>query len=414
MKWVTKPNTEDATHPVTFKNVLKHFPLLVTFRGLWWMYKLYSLDYGMDSFKSKNHAAVEKILKESNEANMIEVYFHEAPNFVLRLINRLSTGRLAYFDIPASLFYQGMAASRAYFLLRSKDTADAIPYVFIVFLRIFPCMSVVTMNSLIFWTIIGGLLGPYTFFAVGLNYVIVRLVLSASETSFLQRTSLETNKESESFNFKAAIFSVWSPCTVGNQKWTFLISSIASLVAKVVLLATAVCLAYSGLLPNIHKNHFLLWCHSNETRPMGSDIEMCSFSNGSCFSDIAQNITQKMRLCEPHVETPLRLCILAAVIISSLFYLLATYRLHRLSDFLVCYRETKTLMWFVPTEPYVHRSLLLKMINEGEIQYLKEVLETTNSLSLNGQDILGNTPLMVACKIGSEACTSLLVVGVGD
>ena len=148
---------------------------------------------------------------------------------------------------------------------------------------------------------------------------------------------------------------------------------------------------------------------------MGSDIEMCSFSNGSCFdSDITQNITQKMRLCEPHVETPLRLSILAVVIISSLFYLLATYRLHRLSDFLVCYRETKTLMWFVPTEPYVHRTLLLKMINEGEIQYLEEVLVTTNSLSLNGQDILGNTPLMVACQIGSAACTNILVVGVGD
>ena len=71
-------------------------------------------------------------------------------------------------------------------------------------------------------------------------------------------------------------------------------------------------------------------------------------------------------------------------------------------------------MWFVPTEPYVHRTLLLKMINEGKVEILEEVLEATNSLALNGQDILGNTPLMVACQIGSEACTSLLVVGVDD
>ena len=322
----------------------------------------------MDSFKSKNHAAVEKILKESNEASMIEAYFRDAPTLVLSSINILSTGHWTNAIIVSSAMsalYQGMTASRAYFLLRSKDTADAIPHFITMLLRIFPCMSVVTMNSYIFWTLIGGLLGPYTFVAVGLNYIFVHLVLSASKNSF------ENTKDSESFNFKAAIFSVWLPCTVGNQRGMFLISSLASLVAKIMLFAGAVTLAYEGQLETLHTNHFLLWCHSNET--MGSDIEMCSFSNRTCFSDNL-NGTQKMRLCEPNVETPLRLSILAAVIISSLLSLRATYRLHRLSDFSLCYQETKTLMWFIPTRPYVHRSLLLKIINEGQTEILEEVL----------------------------------------
>ena len=170
------------------------FPLFVTFRGIRWLYKLYRLDHGMDSFKSKNHAAVEKILKESNEASMIEAYFRDAPNFVLSSINILSTGHWTnaiIFSSATSALYQGMTASRAYFLLRSKDTADAIPHFITMLLRIFPCMSVVTMNSFIFWTLIGGLLGPYTFVAVGLNYMFVHSVLKVSASSGVRKKSLK-------------------------------------------------------------------------------------------------------------------------------------------------------------------------------------------------------------------------------
>ena len=68
-------------------------------------------------------------------------------------------------------------------------------------------MLVVTLNSMIFWTLIAGLLGPYTFVAAGLNYMIVHSVLKVTASSVARKIfgkdSLETTKNGQSFNFKA-------------------------------------------------------------------------------------------------------------------------------------------------------------------------------------------------------------------
>merc|ERR1711962_1162851 len=93
-------------------------------------------------------------------------------------------------------------------------------------------------------------------------------------------------------------------------------------------------------------------------------IEICSFSEGTCFSQNITDVSFKIRLCEPTVETPLHLCILAVVTISCILYVLAMWKLHKRSDYEVLYHESKRILRCIKARAFAHRTLLSKIINE--------------------------------------------------
>ena len=79
-----------------------------------------------------------------------------------------------------------------------------------------------------------------------------------------------------------------------------MVSGIASLVTKVLLLVVAVALAEAGLLTSVHPRPFLLFCfEENDPHLTETDITQCHFpehnvSEGDCF--LTKNMTHEKRL----------------------------------------------------------------------------------------------------------------------
>ena len=89
-----------------------------------------------------------------------------------------------------------------------------------------------------------------------------------------------TEPESPYFCLKASICAVWIPSLVGDKDKMCLVSSIVSLISKVVILCVAVGIAFFGGQHLV----FLLWCERSLSRMSTEEnLEICSFKNHSCF-----------------------------------------------------------------------------------------------------------------------------------
>ena len=151
------------------KKVLFRLPFCLPLYNFYLINKLRKLRYGIAAFDPINSAKVEAILSEVAESSFLESYFEAGGQATLQLIIILSTGQSStsqQFSIVLSLFSLAWGASRGYFNQRSQDAADPDPALLMVVMRVFPLMLVVVLNSLTLWVCIGGLLGPWTFFAL--------------------------------------------------------------------------------------------------------------------------------------------------------------------------------------------------------------------------------------------------------
>ena len=100
-------------------------------------------------------------------------------------------------------------------------------------------------------------------------------------------------KETNSFIAMAALSSLWLPSVVGPQSQRiFLVSGITSLVTKVLLLVVAVALADAGLLSNIHRRPFFLFCFKENSTDLNvENVTKCRFSEENCFQ--SRNMTHE-------------------------------------------------------------------------------------------------------------------------
>ena len=62
-------------------------------------------------------------------------------------------------SVIVSVFSLAWGSSRAFFIERTVDEADPDPSLAMVLLWVFPCMVIITINSMIMWTLMGGILG---------------------------------------------------------------------------------------------------------------------------------------------------------------------------------------------------------------------------------------------------------------
>ena len=398
-----------------FKKVLLHLPFCLPLHNLYLAYKLLKLSYGMPAFVASNSAKVEVILSEVAECSFLESYFEAGGQATLQLIIILSTGQAStsqQISIVLSLLSLAWGASRGYFHQRSPDAADPDPALGMVVMRVFFLMLVVVLNSLALWVFIGGLLGPWTFPALLINSVIIFFSLKVTPTHSSKRRrrrrrsagegtirmrmtairiqtvterpwpesdTVESEKGDDFFVLKASTFSVWLPSVVGNITdfpKMFLISSIASLAAKVVTLATAVSLALAGFQDHIQKNHFLILCRENTTLNQGNsenNIVYCD-SWKDCFNS-TDNLQQKIRICGDS-ETSFRLYLLLALVVSTLLALLATHKLNRISDYEKLFQDSKYFLFIFPTQPVVHRKLLLDTVEQDNKELLEDILKS--------------------------------------
>ena len=250
-----------------------------------------------------------------------------------------------------------------------------------------------------------------------------------------------SEKRDNFFTLKSSTFSVWLPSVVGNIthfRHMFLISSLSSLAAKVVTLAMAVVLAAAGLQGKIQPNHFLVLCRDNSSLNNDTDIVYCT-SWEDCFT-YTDNLQQKFRICNDS-ETAFRLYLFLGLTVSTLLAILATYKLHKISDYKKLFQDSKSFL-LLPTQPVVHRKLLLDTVAENNTTLLEDILtshtrkttydymvsmmawlknicsrgeEAVNIETLVKADFVdradpkGNTALHISCIKGYSECTKKLI-----
>ena len=223
----------------------------------------------------------------------------------------------------------------------------------------------------------------------------------------------------------------------------FIISSVASLAAKVVTLTVAVALAAAGLQEHVQPNHFLLLCRDNATLNQNinenNEIGFC-ISWEDCFNS-TNNLQQKFRICK-HSETSFHLYFLLGLTVSTIFALLATFKLHKISDYEKLFQDSKSFLFLFPTKPVVHRKLLLDTVKKNKTELLKDILKSHTKKTayshmmalfknirknqegpVNSETIVkakyldranpkGYTPLHISCMKGySESTESLINAG---
>ena len=192
--------------------------------------------------------------------------------------------------------------------MRPKDKSDPDPKLATVILHIWPWMFLITVANLVFLVFIAGLAGWLIFPALVICYAIDHLALSYF-CKVVERDgdpedgheTAEGNEETKSFIPMAALASLWLPSVVGPQhSRIFLVSGLASLVSKVLLLVVAVALAEAGLLTSVHPRPFLLFCfnenppHLNETHVTPCRFSEHNVSEGTCF--LTKNMTHEKKL----------------------------------------------------------------------------------------------------------------------
>jgi hypothetical protein len=175
-----KDDVEKLDCMVFFKTVPIHLPFVLPIRKLWYTKRLFSYGFGRPSFDRARAKEVDEIQKKVSECATSESYWEAGPQAVTQLIIYLSTGLSSWtliISVAISLLSLSLGASRTFFIMRPIEVADPDPEFKMVCLRIMPYMLLVTVNSIAFWVMIGGLLGGWTFVAIPLNIAFIYAVL---------------------------------------------------------------------------------------------------------------------------------------------------------------------------------------------------------------------------------------------
>merc|ERR1719270_128590 len=93
-----------------------------------------------------------------------------------------------------------------------------------------------------------------------------------------------------------------------------------------------------------------------------------------------KGLVQKVRICDGTSENKIRIGIFVSLGLLIVLAALATYRLHRISDFKELFRKSATvgLCKEYPKLQAAHKSLIHDAIKEGDEKFLAEVLEALN------------------------------------
>ena len=424
------------------KKVVLHIPFVMPLKNLYNAYLLYRMGFGLKKdFKEKNWKRVEEIQHEAGICTMYESFMEGGPQSIVQLVIVLSTGRISYaqwVSIPMSIISLAWSSSRVYFILRTPDDSDPDPEFMMVLLRIFPWELMIVINSVLLWTMIGGLLGGFVFHGLLLSFLILLGSLYLVENinrkgknkTTKAATQLVSGPEEQDYKLTSALTSLWLPCVVGEAKSNFfLTSAIVSIVNKILLLVLSVLLAYYT---DIDTNVFLLWCRDKSILQQRSQtsIKHCQLPQTdenypSCWNPYDEGIHQLVRVCgPPETERRLRIILLSLVAISSLLAILASIRLHRISDYFRFHAMTKTFLCF-PTRPVVHRSTVFILAADKEQhEKLGKLLEISGMTDPEDPSHLpmakqlravanrprrGETPLHVSTKAGNLKGTEILL-----
>ena len=450
-------------------NLFLHFPFVIPFKNCKLAFELHKLNFGEAG--GKDWEEVEKIQREVARTSLSESFFEAGPQASQQLVIGFSTGQFRWniiLSIVISLFSLSWGASRAYFIQRSDDQSDPDPNVYMVGFRVFPWIVLMVANSLIQWTILGGLLGYWVFFVMAINflcnYATVKqfyvqkgktsdligserggLVLETSLTKdcvpnsnnvnntdeesgqakarFLEASRAVAPRQKGFFPLKSAITALWLPSVVGDHECVFLSTVISTLVTKVFFLILAVALAFSGQQQSVFRHPIILWCEDEwSPESLAGNIALCSFDTStnftSCFeTSSTSGVQQKLRVCgSEEDELVLQISILVTVIVTNCLSLGAGLWLNKIKDYVELYRATRRLLWCIPTTPVVHRSAIFALVNSSDKddifeEMMEGALKSGHNISeaVSRPNRQGTTPLYDAFRLDSPKKAALLM-----
>ena len=211
--------------------------------------------------------------------------------------------------VIVSVFSLAWGSSRAFFIERTRDEADPDPAVPMVVLWVFPCMLLIAINSMMMWTLTGGILGktytftfltlqnvflgPWVFLAMLLQFIVNVVVVTLVIREFCKDTSAKPPKDQEQttkagmemisvgasspeealadhqggkhemeskplYELKAALTAMWLPAVVGDKRNMFIAASLSTLITKILMLLVSVILVYF-FQEKVHSHPFVLW-----------------------------------------------------------------------------------------------------------------------------------------------------------
>ena len=148
---------------------------------------------------------------------------------------------------------------------------------------------------------------------------------------------------------------------------------------KILILMVALFYSFSGLQTHINEHPTLLWCEDSWDEDVVGNLTLCTLGGDTianltkCFDPKVEGI-QKLRVCNPDNpnESTFHISLLIACILSNSLSLVCSLWLNNISDYIALFKATRTLLWFIPTNPVVHRSALSSMVNSDK----EEDLET--------------------------------------
>ena len=435
------------------KEVFLHLPFVVPIKNIYNAYRLFQMGFGTEQMDEIFWEEVEKIQYEAGMIGMQESFMEAGPQSVVQLVIVFSTGRIStaqMVSIPLSIFSLAWASSRVFFILRKRDEADPDPKFKLVALRILPWELLIVANSIILWTLIGGLLGKYIFIGIPFSFATIYGILymkergdklrkeerealpevhddyeylsmeegiDGPEANSREAALQEANRD---FKFVSALTSIWLPSVVGHSKSNFfIIASLVSLINKLILLTIAILL---DTFTNIDTNPLLIWCKASSTvdltvtgnRTTKSGIAYCQFPASTlppCWDPDQEGLLHKIRICGEY-EDSIRLGLILLVVISTVLSTIASYHLHTVSNYVQLYEKTKTFLCCVPTKPEVHRSVIFDLTKDDSTQkQLEEMLESSKPSMENQANPMvnrpnheGETPLHNSTKARASKC----------
>ena len=132
-------------------------------RNCYRAYQLHKLDFG------EKGGVVWEIQREVAKTSLSESFYEAGPQASQQLVIGFSTGQFRWNIVLSTIVSLFQPASRTYF--RNEDESDPDPDMRMVGLRVFPWMVPMVANSLIQWVLLSGLLGPWIFLVIPINFL---------------------------------------------------------------------------------------------------------------------------------------------------------------------------------------------------------------------------------------------------
>ena len=153
------------------------------------------------------------------------------------------------------------------------------------------------------------------------------------------------------------------------------------------------------------------------------DICFCQVSEKQFQSCFHKDNLQKVRICEDEMpERLLQLLLFFVVSVSTVLAGVSIKHLHKVSDCRKLFKSTESCLFFFPSTPVIHRSVVFRHLEEGDHEELETMFKTCSvrpkgskqvETIVNKANFNGDTPLHLSTSRGNSEeyarCTVVLL-----